>query len=233
MRAPTGRVIMASKPPFKLTTRKQVKMFLNMAKADALRNEMLDAMIDQVSAEAMEITNRKFDYRQRVEYHQSYEQGMGDPVPQYIFPMAPPIDVEKPIRLSWSATHQYQDTELEISTPDIVVSSGLEAIIVRVGALTYNPNYLSYYSGTPAIGYSPMGFKLDYFGGFPTENEVEEIPEDADPLDEYNVIQVPLGMSTVLARKIAEDYGEKGYLRAWTVDDKQALIPYRRKNICP
>lgn len=190
----------------KLVERALVKDVLQIARADTRSDQLLDSLIQNVSAECERLTRRKFTYVDQVlEYHPSYDQEFIDPEPQFMIVDTYPIDTTRPLAVSWSPFDFRNDLfiNLDPSTGDFDATRGdIGFISVRqMGSAASNLPFI----GGIMFSYAPRGFKITYSGGYP----ITAIPspyDDPDPMDDFGVTQVPDGLKFTVAKKVAADF---------------------------
>lgn len=212
----------------KLTERSRVKDFAQIPRADTLQDALINAMIEQASAEVEDITRRKFEKKERVEYHTSYEQAAFDPEPQIVLLDAFPVDMEQQFILKWSAYDHRENLTITLNPDEdeFGVEEEKGFIWVRsAGGIAQNLPLL----GATWITYAPRGFQVTYTGGY----SVTEAPEGhtADPLDDFGVAQVPEGLKNIIAQKIARDLKEVRYLLPFSDNEKKLLKPWQKKDL--
>lgn len=254
----------------KLCERQRVKDFCNLARADTLWDSVLDGMIEQASADVETLCRRSFLYQERIEYFTSYEQAaFGES--QYLFPEAFPIDTspEKFPMIKYSPNNDHFANGLRLSpggnSPDFQITSsdptfvdtgavigpsnrGTQDVIVIRGA---NNQTSPYPYGWSRLQYADRGWEIIYWGGYDYLSTPPDEPYDPDPMDDFNVIGVPVALRTLVARKIANDFlapilpagqtptraprsaliAPTALLRPWTDQEKLTLRPYRRRNL--
>lgn len=211
----------------KLVERALVKDLLRLPRADTLQDGILNGMIEQCSAQVERITRREFTYAARVEYHRSYEQTAVDPEPQYITLNAFPVDTDETFLLQWSP-HDHRTghiIDLSESNEDYELLAEKGMVVVRTaGGIVNNLPLL----GSIIFSYAPRGFKVTYTGGY----AVSEHPGgDPDPLDDYDVVQVPDSLKQVVAQKVALDFQAVRMLRAFTDDERKSLSLWEKKDM--
>jgi len=213
----------------KLVERVRVKDALGIARMDGLYDETLTEMIEQASEEAETYCRRKFTYAARVEYHTSYEQGPSDPDPQYIW-LDGPVDQGQPISIVWAPYQNHDDVGLTLSPPQdyrldaeksLIVVGNSRGVLIGVTLAPYIYPYLTY---------SQTGFKVTYTGGYQVNPAPIPNP-NPDPTDDYNVVAVPMGLKSVLVKKIAADFTTMKMLCPWSPEELVSLKPYAKKNL--
>lgn len=330
--------------PLKLVERSLVKNIANFPLADTLRDEELDGMIEQASYEVQEFCRRDFSYAAaHVQFLQSYEQNIADPVPQFLWLERFPIVMEADDPYPYMATNEAVMVEdsthvtlrkvpnpvssLILEKNQVAMTEGTDYTIaagtmdvelaaplvsgdeVRANYTAKNPlvgppsvvwapnefhdtmgvtlnpgvpgdrsrmpdfavdprrgcitvrrasglmnGVLPLYLGKLVFAYAPKGFRVTYSGGYPVTQEPTDADYEFDPLDEFGVTQVPIGLKTIIARHVAnlwkpdpatklttrglsirgQSLGTPVILASrttWTDDELRALIPFARKNM--
>jgi len=208
----------------KIVSRARVKDLIGIPRADTLWDERINDVIQQATSEVQEIIlDRALKYEQRVEYLQSYEQMPADPSPQYLWMRAWPIDTEEDLDIVYSPNDQHATNGLTLTVDTDYTVVADKGLIIIKGAVFLTPDL---WVGTRGIGYSPRGFQVTYYGGYQVNSEYEE----QDPLDDFNVLEVPSGLASIVASKIADDWLAKKVLLPWTDEQRRTLNTYRRKN---
>lgn len=219
----------------KLVEMSLVKDMCNIAQADVINNAQLRAMVEQVSREAEHFCRRTFTYGQRIEYFQSYDQQPYDPVPQYCWSTSYPIDLTKAIEIVWAMNEMHDTAGTILDATDYQVDADRGLFVIRRTTGVFQ-GILPLIRGRLIFCYAPRGFRITYYGGYSSLNPTPTGAYTPDPLDDYDVLNVPLGLRMVLARKIAEDWRtqeEKGVpnvmrvLKTWTAEQLDALHPWR------
>lgn len=212
----------------KLTERALVKDYARIARADTFLDGLIASMIDQASADLEDLIRRKFEKKERTEYHTSFDQTAFDPEPQLILPDAWPIDTAERIVLDWSPyDHRVGlSTQLTISEEDFTVDSDKGFIWVRSSGGLVNELPLI---GTTLFTYAPRGFRLTYTGGY----SISTVPEShtPDPLDDFGVADIPLGLKGIIAQKIARDLTRRRRLTPFDEEDMKLLRPWTKKDL--
>lgn len=213
--------------PLKLTERNLVKDFLGVNRADALLNPMIDGMIEQISDEVEGLLPRKFTKVERTEYHPSYDQNIADPMPQFIKLEAYPLDTALPITVHYSSCEDW-DSEgfLLVADSDYRVASAEKGVLTVRRASTILSEIAPIGGINLIYRMASRGFRVTYTGGYAIT--ADSSPLVADPLDDFGVVQVPMGLKTLLARKIAFDWMEKKMLQPWRPEELKMLYIYRR-----
>ena len=212
----------------KLVERYKVKDALGIARADTINDDLIAGMIEQASDEAEQHCRRKFSKAVRTEYKRSYEQNWNEPDPQYLW-LEGPIDSTLDITLVWAPYMMHATTQALtlVKDTDFFVDYGQSLLRVILASLNFQTVLpMSYLRG--AIMAADNGFKVSYTGGY----EVSAAPEGNidDPLDDFGVVAVPIGLKSILTRKIAADYTAKKMLQAWTDAELSSLKPHEKKD---
>jgi hypothetical protein len=211
----------------KLTERALVKDLIGIARADLIYDTILNGMIDTASDRAEEWCRRKFAYGLREEFHQSYEQSLSDPNPQYVW-LDGPIDPAVQLIINWS-WNEWQDFAQELSRESYTVDleQGLIVLTLKLASPGYSYSPFPY---SRQFVTSPTGFKVKYAGGYP----VSAPPTTGytfDPSDDYGVVQVPDGLKLAVAQKVAADFTNNRIVTPWSDDQLQLLRPYKKKDM--
>lgn len=217
-------------PPLKLCQRVQVKDRMNMARTDPRFDTMLDGMIAQFSAQVEHWTGRKFEKKQRTEFHKAYDQdiraGILNEDPQYIMPLAVPVDLTQPVILQYSFTTDWDDTQPLVLGEDYLFDELFDEpnSVIRVfpQRLVSTQAFFPLITRSRTVVFNPVGYRLTYTGGFP----IVTPGFDCINSDE-TFIDVHLGLQDYVATKIALHFVQKVPLRIDPEDDV-ILEPYKR-----
>lgn len=220
----------------KLVEMSLVKDMCNIAQADTMNNAQLRNMIEQVSREAEHFCRRTFTYGFRTEYFQSYDQQPYDPVPQYCWATSYPIDPVQPIELVWAVNEMHDTIGAILDSTDYQVDYDRGLFVIRRTTGVFQ-GILPLIRGRLIFVNAPRGFRIKYTGGYHSLTPTPTVPYTADPLDDYDVLDVPVGLKMVLARKIAEDWraqktegkdkASQSVLKPWTTEQIDTLHPWR------
>lgn len=224
----------------KLVEMSVVKDFCNIAQSDTLDNTQLKGMIEQASREVMLFTRRDFEYGLKTEFCLSYDQQPYDPYPQYLWLTAFPLDTTKGnqgiTEIVWAPNDMHEEMGATLDTTDYQVVPERGAVIVRRSTGLFN-GIIPLIHGRLIFSFAPRGFRVTYWGGYASLNP-SPYPDTAirDPLDDFDVLDVPLGLKTVIARKIAEDWQAQDKspgksLRGWTLAQLDGLGPYVKDDV--
>lgn len=207
----------------KLTERMRVKDLANIARSDNLQDDKIDNMISQVSEEVERLTRRLFEKISRVEYFTSYEQEIIISDPQILLVDAWPIDLNEPFELSYSRSGDHTSSYMLESDS---YSVDFEKGFIWVNSLRGDLSTSFMIEGTT---YAPRGFKLSYTGGYdvsaPSQGHI------SDPLDDFGVAQVPIGLQNFVAQKVAEGISKKGFLEPWSKEELNTLKVWAKKDL--
>jgi hypothetical protein len=224
----------------KLTERARVKRLLKVAEADTINDELYDALIDQVSTEAEQICRRHFTYNpNRVEYYQSYEQNPFDPDPQYLW-LDGPIDPDVQMVIVWAAYDQHDANGITLNpTPanpiypyqneDYRIDYDRSLVIIKssTGSVANMP--IPAGVGLPVYSYSPTGFRVSYAGGYRVLEKPDSEPDD--PLDDWGVVLVPVGLRHIIAKKVAADLTTYDMAMPWGLEERNWLKPWMKRDL--
>jgi len=210
--------------PLRLTEKSRAKTAMGFARTDNLVDDIVVGMIEELSTIVEDTCGREFEKKERVEYCQSFDQGINDPVPQYLKLKSWPIDLAEPFTIVFSGNDDHDNTGIElVRGTDYTVDVDRGEVIVR--ALSQQGTRLLPVANSFIYSYAPRGFKVTYTGGY-TAVDTESSPPD--PLDDYGMIQVPLGLRSFIASKIGADYLAKKQIQPLKPEEMQSLYPYRR-----
>jgi hypothetical protein len=201
----------------------RIKDALRMARADTLHNANLKFLLDYNSTMVEQLTGRPFEKVERTEYHKSYDQGITEPDPLYIFPKSVPVDSAQTLTLIYAQGGLYDTAgvTLVINT-DFTLGENNEYLAVRAATGLVNTSIAA--TVAPVFAYAERGFRLLYTGGY-----VKSAAPGSDPLDEGNVVAVPDALKMIVAAKVARDF-EAGGPKEWTEGEKASLIPWTRQS---
>jgi len=200
----------------KLCERSRVKDLINVARADTIYDRLLDGLIDQAGEQVEGMTGRQFTKLERVEYHQSYEQSPYDPMPQYIWLEAFPIDLAETFSIVWAPANDHDVNGVALTNtagqaPSYVIpnngentNSGAGGLVIVRGPLPAASLVLLPNLGQTFLGYAPQGFRVTYTGGYDFIDDTPSIPPD--PMDDIEALAVPIALRQIVAQKIADDF---------------------------
>lgn len=229
----------------KLVEMSLVKEMCNIAQADTYQNQQLRAAIAQASADVEHATNRKYEYAADTEYCQSYDQQPYDPFPQYCFVPRYPIDLTKSVVITWAPNEMHDQMGATLDSTDYQIDAERGCFIIRRTTGVFQ-GIIPLIRGRLIFCYAPRGFRIQYTGGYKALNPAPAgyvegaMYPGADPLDDYDVPDVPLGLRMVIARKIAEDWSswrvadrdpKMFVLKPWTTEQTRLLHPYRKNDV--
>lgn len=228
----------------KLVDMSLVKEMCNIAQADTYQNTQLRAAIEQASQDVEHLTNRVYTWGQYVDYCQSYDQQPFDPYPQYAWVSAYPIDLTKAVEIVWAPNEMHSQMGAILDVTDYQIDSIRGCFVIRRTTGVFQ-GIIPLIRGRLIFCYAPRGFRITYYGGYKPlnpypEGYIEDAYPGSDPLDDYNVLDVPLGLKMVIARKIAEDWlswksqatdPRAFVLKPWTQEQRGLLHPYRKNDV--
>jgi len=209
----------------KLTERARVKDLLAIARADTFHDSDLKALIEQTSEEVERITRRNFALAARVEFFKSYDNDGVDPWPQYIH-LDFPIDQQATFEIIWALYGRHDTDGILVDPEDFRID--FDTGIVTIHGSSNVTTQILPLGRKPWWQFSPDGFRVTYTGGFPV-TVAPSGPED--PLDDFDVVQVPQALQYVVARKIKQDFTECGMCQPWTAEQREWLKPWTKKDI--
>jgi len=214
-----------------LTEKWRVKDFIGISRSDTLHNDKILGMILNVSDEIVNLTARTFEKGQKVEYYPSYQQTLTDAVPIYVKLDRWPIDPTAELTIIYSPYGRHNIIGRTLTTQDYTVDNDKGIITIRSASGALSQMLLI----TPAIFiYAPDGFQVTYTAGYDVLSQVSSPP---DPMDEDGLVQVPVGLRTLIARKIADDWLNNkasgqltgpGVITPWSSEQMQQIRAYRR-----
>lgn len=202
-----------------------MKDLLGIARADAFHDREISAMIEQTSVEVERLTRRSFTLAARVEFFRSYDNDGIDPWPQYLH-LDFPVDDQAFFEIVWALYGRHDTDFIIVDTEDFRVD--FETGIVTIHGSSNITTQILPLGRKPWWQFSPDGFRVTYTGGFPV-TVAPSGPED--PIDDFDVIQVPDSLEYVVARKIKQDFNECGMCKPWTDEQREWLKPHTKKDI--
>jgi len=210
----------------KLTERARVKDLLGIARADNLEDSILVAMIEQTSEEVERLCRRQFAEIQRVTFHESLDMDGVDPTPQYIHLNAP-VDDQQLFEIVWAMYDRHDKDGVTLVADDFRLDT--EKGLVTIRSSSAITTQILPLGRLPWYQYSPNGFRVTYTGGFLVS--IAPSGDPPDPLDDFDVVQVPNGLQQVVALKIKQDFTECGMCQPWTEEQRQWLYPWKKKDL--
>jgi len=209
----------------KLTERARVKDLLGIGRADTFHDSDLKAIIEQTSEEVERLARRSFSLAARVEFFKSYDNDGVDPVPQYLW-LNPPVDDQAFFEIVWAMYGRHDTDSVLVDPEDYRVDFETGQVTIH-GSSNITTQILPL-GRKPWYQFSPDGFRVTYTGGYPV-TVAPSGPED--PIDDFDVTQVPIGLQYVVARKIKQDFTECGMCQPWTAEQREWLKPWTKKDI--
>lgn len=209
--------------PLKLVERSLVKNIANYPLADTLRDEELDGMIEQASYEVEEICRREFNYKvAHVQFHQSYEQNIADPVPQFLwlekFPVVTTADDPYPYVAVNEAVMVEDSTHVTLKkTPNPVSSLRL---VKNSTDLTAGVDY-TIVAGTMDVELSDALVNGDVIRANYTAKDPRVVPPEVvwAPNEFHDTMGVTLTPGV---------YGDHTRMPDYAIDEKRGCITVRR-----
>lgn len=219
-------------PPLKLCRRTQVKDKVSIAQTDPKFDTMLNSMIAQFSQQVEHWTGRKMLYKQYEEFHQAYDQDIRveslNEDPQYIMPLAVPVDLTQPIDLRYSFSTDWDDSDPLTLNEDYFFDELFDTpnAVIRVFPLRLvtTQAFFPLISRGRTTVYNQVGFRLIYTGGF------KVVTPGTDCIDnDETFLDVPLGLQDYVAMKVGLHFlDQKNNPLRITEDDEVILEPYKR-----
>lgn len=210
----------------KLTERDLVKELLGIARADTINDLLINRLIEVNSEEAERICRRKFAKATRTSYHQSYEQAFGDPTHQYVW-LDGPVDLGQPFLITYASLSRHETDGRTLQPTEYRLEAETGLVTVMGGRLGTDQAIVQLNRGI-LYEADPAGFKVTYTGGYVTTAKPGVWTDD--PLDDFDVTQVPSALKMIVASKVARDMGAKGF-QTWSEDEKRALKPWTKKDV--
>lgn len=205
----------------KLTERNYVKDLAGIARADTLKDPRISAGIEAVSLSVQTHCQREFEKMERTEYAPRHELTVAEQEPHIVFLKAYPVDPMEPFSIFWN------DSANELGAEPTEIPATSYTVDYERGRV-YIAN-LGSYTQLPVFDYrvkSDRGFKIVYTGGYAAS---EHPGGDPDPLDDYDVIQVPDSLKFMVAEKVANYVMDKDGLTL-SDNDRALLYPWKRKD---